>query len=183
MRISLNILRESQRYLPSFEFVPDSSARKPALDTSIVARNVGSEDEPIAIGWHPYFNLPSGDRELVRLNIPGSMLAEVDGYDNVFPTGKLVTDTAKVVNHVEFPCVERLFAFRLPPKSGRGDTTPFYRCERTPRDVTARKNTGWCPGCLYERKITPNCAYRTSVERLLGEIDERWCADLEGHPI
>jgi galactose mutarotase-like enzyme len=61
-----------------------------AVDTSIVAHNVGGEAEPIAIGWHPYFNLPSGDRTQVRVHIPGSELAEVDGYDNVFPTGKLL---------------------------------------------------------------------------------------------
>jgi aldose 1-epimerase len=60
-----------------------------AVDASIVAHNVGSEAEPIAIGWHPYFNLPSGDRTQVRVHIPGSDLAQVDNYDNVFPTGKL----------------------------------------------------------------------------------------------
>jgi galactose mutarotase-like enzyme len=61
-----------------------------AVDAMITAHNVGGEAEPIAIGWHPYFNLPSGDRTQARLHIPGSDLAEVDGYDNVFPTGKLV---------------------------------------------------------------------------------------------
>lgn len=61
-----------------------------AVDASIVAKNVGGEAEPIAIGWHPYFNLPSSDRTQVRLHIPGSELAEVDNYDNVFPTGKVV---------------------------------------------------------------------------------------------
>ena len=60
-----------------------------AVDASVVAHNVGSEDEPIAIGWHPYFNLPSGDREQVRVHIPATMVAQVDNYDNVFPTGKL----------------------------------------------------------------------------------------------
>ncbi len=60
-----------------------------AVDASIVAHNVGSEAEPIAIGWHPYFALPSGDRAQVRIHIPGSNLAEVDNYDNVFPTGKI----------------------------------------------------------------------------------------------
>jgi aldose 1-epimerase len=60
-----------------------------AVDASIVAHNVGSESEPIAIGWHPYFALPSGDRTQVRIHIPGSNLAEVDNYDNVFPTGKI----------------------------------------------------------------------------------------------
>ncbi len=60
-----------------------------AVEATVVARNVGKEDEPIAIGWHPYFAFPSGDRTQARLHIPGSQLAEVDGYDNVFPSGKL----------------------------------------------------------------------------------------------
>jgi len=61
-----------------------------AVDATVVAHNVGSEDEPVAIGWHPYFNLPSGDRSQVRIHIPGSMVAKVDNYSNVFPTGELV---------------------------------------------------------------------------------------------
>ena len=61
-----------------------------AVDAIIVAHNVGKEDEPIAIAWHPYFNLPSGDRTQVRVRIPASTMAEVDGYDNVFPTGKVL---------------------------------------------------------------------------------------------
>ena len=59
------------------------------VTSTVVARNVGNEAEPIAIGWHPYFAFPSGDRTQARLHIPGSMAAEVDNYDNVFPTGKL----------------------------------------------------------------------------------------------
>ena len=61
-----------------------------AVDASIVAHNVGSEAEPMAIAWHPYFNLPSGNRAQVRVHIPGSTVAQVDNYDNVFPTGKLL---------------------------------------------------------------------------------------------
>jgi aldose 1-epimerase len=59
-----------------------------AVDASIVARNVGAEDEPMALGWHPYINLPSGDRTQVRVRIPADKVAEIDGYDNVFPTGQ-----------------------------------------------------------------------------------------------
>jgi galactose mutarotase-like enzyme len=61
-----------------------------AVDVTITARNVGTEAEPIAIAWHPYFNLPSGDRTQARIRVPASMRAEVDNYDNVFPTGKLL---------------------------------------------------------------------------------------------
>ena len=46
-----------------------------AVDATVAAHNVGSEAEPIAIGWHPYFNLPSGDRAQARVHIPASMCA------------------------------------------------------------------------------------------------------------
>jgi galactose mutarotase-like enzyme len=77
-------------WLSKTDLVVTISLTARAVDASITAHNVGDAAEPIAIGWHPYFNLPSGDRTQARLHIPGSELAEVDGYDNVFPTGKLV---------------------------------------------------------------------------------------------
>ena len=61
-----------------------------AVDVAISARNVGKEAEPMAIAWHPYFNIPSGDRTQARLYVPGQTTAEIDNYDNVFPTGKLL---------------------------------------------------------------------------------------------
>ena len=61
-----------------------------AVDATIVAKNVGKEDEPIAIGWHPYFAIPSGDRKQATLHVPGEQVAVVNNYDDVFPTGKLV---------------------------------------------------------------------------------------------
>jgi galactose mutarotase-like enzyme len=60
------------------------------VDATVIAHNVGKESEPVSIGWHPYFNFPSGDRSQVKIQIPGAKLATVDNYDNVFPTGKLV---------------------------------------------------------------------------------------------
>jgi aldose 1-epimerase len=61
-----------------------------AVDATITAKNVGTEPEPMSIGWHPYFNIPSGDRKQARLHVPGEQTAEVNNYDDVFPTGKLV---------------------------------------------------------------------------------------------
>jgi aldose 1-epimerase len=61
-----------------------------AVDATIVAKNVGHDEEPIAIGWHPYFAIPSGDRKQALLHVPGDQVAEVNNYDDVFPTGKLV---------------------------------------------------------------------------------------------
>src|SRR5271163_5049600 len=61
-----------------------------AIDTTITAKNVGDEPEPMSIGWHPYFAIPSGDRTQARIHIPAEKLALVNNYDDVFPTGKLV---------------------------------------------------------------------------------------------
>ncbi len=57
---------------------------------TITATNTGKEPEPVGIGWHPYFQLPSGVRANARLHIPATMRAEVNNYDDVFPTGKLM---------------------------------------------------------------------------------------------
>jgi aldose 1-epimerase len=61
-----------------------------AFDAEITAKNVGNEDEPMAIGWHPYFSIPSGNRAQARLHIPAERTAQVNNYDDVFPTGKLL---------------------------------------------------------------------------------------------
>lgn len=53
----------------------------------VVAKNVGTEDVPVGIGWHPYFALPSGQREQAVLKIPARSRALVNNYDDVFPTG------------------------------------------------------------------------------------------------
>ncbi len=60
-----------------------------AIDISVVAKNVGKESEPIAIGWHPYLAIPSGNRSQARVHIPAGTRAEVDTVDGR-PTGKLI---------------------------------------------------------------------------------------------
>jgi aldose 1-epimerase len=60
-----------------------------AVDTTITAKNVGKEIEPISIGWHPYFDILSGHRAQARVHIPASMMAPVNNYGDAFPTGQL----------------------------------------------------------------------------------------------
>ena len=59
------------------------------VTATIMAKNVGDAPEPMSIGWHPYFAIPSGDRTQARLHIPAAQMALVNNYDDVFPTGKL----------------------------------------------------------------------------------------------
>lgn len=60
------------------------------VTATVSGKNVGQQSEPVGIGWHPYFLLPSGVRANARLHVPATMRAEVNNYDDVFPTGKLV---------------------------------------------------------------------------------------------
>ena len=59
-----------------------------AVDISITATNVGSEPEPMALGWHPFLRIISGDRTQARVHIPGDLYTVVDTIDGR-PTGEL----------------------------------------------------------------------------------------------
>lgn len=61
-----------------------------AVEVSVTVKNVGDKPEPMGIGWHPYFALPSGDRTQARLVVPGTERTAVNNYDDVFATGKLL---------------------------------------------------------------------------------------------
>jgi aldose 1-epimerase len=56
---------------------------------TVTARNAGDDPLPMGIGWHPYFNLPSGRREQARLHLPARGRALVNDYDEVLPTGQV----------------------------------------------------------------------------------------------
>jgi aldose 1-epimerase len=65
------------------------TVKNDALDIVVTTKNVGQEPLPMAIGFHPYFAFPSGDRTQARIEVPAEKRALVDNYDNVFPTGQI----------------------------------------------------------------------------------------------
>lgn len=68
-----------------------------AMDIVVTAKNVGKDPLPMAIGAHPYFALPSGDRTQARLQVPAEKRVLVDNYDDVFPTGQI--ESVKSTNY------------------------------------------------------------------------------------
>ncbi|HUV71231.1 MAG TPA: aldose 1-epimerase, partial [Terracidiphilus sp.] len=119
-----------------------------AVDASITAHNVGGVAEPIAIGWHPYFNFPSGNRAQVRVHIPGSELAEVNNYDSVFPTGKLV------------PVAGTKYDMRAP--DGKPLGKEFFDDNWSHLD--------WKAGIVTVKVIDPAAKYGVDIEGLSPEI-------------
>lgn len=119
-----------------------------AVDASIVARNVGKEAEPIAIGWHPYFNLPSGDRTQAQIHIPAEQYAKVDNYDNVFPTGELA------------PVAGTQYDLRT--KDGVALGKNFYDDNWSKLD--------WMDGAATVKVIDPAAKYGVAIEGLSPQI-------------
>ncbi|HKV07476.1 MAG TPA: aldose 1-epimerase [Thermoanaerobaculia bacterium] len=64
--------------------------RSDSFTLTVTATNVGAERLPLGIGWHPYFLLPSGQREQGRLLLPARSRTLVNDYDEVLPTGEVV---------------------------------------------------------------------------------------------
>jgi aldose 1-epimerase len=67
-----------------------------AVDIRIRATNVGSADEPMGIGWHPFLRIISGDRAQARVHLPAQLYGVVDKIDGR-PTGEL-QDVANTPN-------------------------------------------------------------------------------------
>lgn len=60
------------------------------FDMTVTATNAGHEPLPMGIGWHPYFVIPSGDRQQARLHLPSTTRAVMNNYDDTFTTGQRV---------------------------------------------------------------------------------------------
>ena len=78
-------------WLSSTDLTISIELRADTVESTITARNVGVDPEPMGIGWHPYFTIPSGQRQQVRLHIPATEHVETNNLDDVFPTGKLTS--------------------------------------------------------------------------------------------
>ena len=62
-----------------------------AFEMAVTAKNVGHDALPMGIGWHPYFVLPGGDRQRVRLHLPSETRAVMNNYEDTFTTGERVS--------------------------------------------------------------------------------------------
>lgn len=78
------------RWFSKNDFTITEQLTGKAVDISVTVKNVGDKAEPVGVGWHPYFAIPSGDRTQARLYISGDQRTVVNNYDDVFATGKLV---------------------------------------------------------------------------------------------
>jgi galactose mutarotase-like enzyme len=60
------------------------------IELTVVARNTGDAPEPVGIGWHPRFTIFDGNRDQLRLRLPGEIWEEVRDRESGLPTGVLL---------------------------------------------------------------------------------------------
>jgi galactose mutarotase-like enzyme len=89
VKATLNAGDFDGHWLSSTSVTVKARLRAASVEFSATAVNAGNELLPVGIGWHPYFALPSEQREQVRLHLPAYQRALVNNYDDVFPTGQL----------------------------------------------------------------------------------------------
>ena len=77
-------------WLSDTEVEVETTLSHTAFEMTVTARNTGPRLLPMGVGWHPYFVLPGGDRQEVRLHIPAELRAVMNNYDDTFTTGRRV---------------------------------------------------------------------------------------------
>ena len=71
------------RWLSATDLRFTASLGPDAVDLKIEATNIGNVTEPMGIGWHPYFALPSHDRSQALLHVAAERYAETEPSDGL----------------------------------------------------------------------------------------------------
>ncbi len=66
------------------------------LDLTVTAKNIGEQPEPMGIGWHPRFRVPSGDRDGAEVRLPMGEQMELANTATGVPSGRFGVPAAVV---------------------------------------------------------------------------------------
>lgn len=67
-----------------------------SIDLDIVVKNVGDQPEPMGLGWHPRFLIPSGNRDGAEIRLPNGEILEIADAAKGTPSGKVVAPGAAI---------------------------------------------------------------------------------------
>ena len=59
------------------------------VELTVTAKNLGDQPEPMGLGWHPRFAIPSGDRARAEVRLPGGEAMDVPDKVRGTPSGKI----------------------------------------------------------------------------------------------
>jgi aldose 1-epimerase len=61
------------------------------IDLTVTAKNVGDSPEPMGLGWHPRFVIPSGNRDAAEIHLPIGEVLEIADKAKGIPSGKMAS--------------------------------------------------------------------------------------------
>ena len=67
-----------------------------AIDLVITVKNVGDQAEPMGLGWHPRFVIPSGDRDSAEIRLPNGEVLEIADAAKGIPSSRFVAAGAAI---------------------------------------------------------------------------------------
>jgi len=73
------------------------------IDLDITVKNVGDQPEPMGIGWHPRFLIPSGNRDAAELRLPNGEALEIGDAAKGVPTGRIIPAGASISRFQQRP--------------------------------------------------------------------------------
>ena len=74
-----------------------------AIDLDITVTNVGDQPEPMGLGWHPRFLIPSGNREGAEIRLPNGQILEIADAAKGIPSGRFVPAGAAIARFQQRP--------------------------------------------------------------------------------
>jgi hypothetical protein len=84
------------RWPSQTDFIVQASLGLRTINLTVTAKNVGQQPEPLGIGWHPRFLIPSKNRDGSEIRLPGGEQLEESDRSREIPSGKFVTPGASV---------------------------------------------------------------------------------------
>jgi aldose 1-epimerase len=75
------------------------------IDLAVTAKNVGDQPEPMGIGWHPRFVIPSGERSSAEVRMPLGDELDIADHIKGTPSGRFTTPNALLARFQGHPGV------------------------------------------------------------------------------
>ena len=77
-------------WLSQTEMTTSMELSSRAIEMTVQARNIGTEPEPMGLGWNPHFAILSESREQATLHLPAAQRLEIADRRSGLPSGRLL---------------------------------------------------------------------------------------------
>lgn len=92
-----------QHWTSKNDFSVSATLGATTIDLDITVKNVGEQPEPMGMGWHPRFLIPSGSRDTAEIRLPIGELLEIADVAKGVPSGRFVAAGSAISRFQQHP--------------------------------------------------------------------------------